>query len=139
MTSANILLYETLIGAVTWDPDRELAVFEYAPDFLNSGIEVSPLMMPLGPGRFTFPNLPRETFKGMPGLLADSLPDKFGNLLIDQWLARQGRTPQSFDPVERLCYTGVREVWWKVAWSLGWLEPLASRISNPGETPNTVR
>ncbi len=108
MTSANIILYETLIGAVTWDPNRELGVFEYAPDFLNSGIEVSPLMLPLGPGRFTFPNLPRETFKGMPGLLADSLPDKFGNLLIDQWLARQGRTAQSFDPVERLCYLGKR-------------------------------
>lgn len=108
MTSANIILYETLIGAVTWDPDRELGIFEYAPDFLASGIEVSPLMMPLGPGRFTFPGLPRETFKGMPGLLADSLPDKFGNLLINQWLASRGRTPQSFDPVERLCYLGKR-------------------------------
>jgi serine/threonine-protein kinase HipA len=108
MTSASIMLYETLIGAVTWDPERELGVFEYAPDFLASGIEVSPLTMPLGAGRFLFPGLPRETFKGMPGLLADSLPDKFGNLLIDQWLARQGRTPQSFDPVERLCYLGKR-------------------------------
>ena len=108
MTSASIMLYETLIGAVIWDPERELGVFEYAPDFLASGIEVSPLMMPLGPGRFSFPGLSRETFKGMPGLLADSLPDKFGNLLINQWLVRQGRTPQSFDPVERLCYLGKR-------------------------------
>jgi serine/threonine-protein kinase HipA len=108
MTSASIMLYETLIGAVTWDPERELGVFEYAPDFLASGIEVSPLTMPLGAGRVLFTGLPRETFKGMPGLLADSLPDKFGNLLIDQWLARQGRTPQSFDPVERLCYLGKR-------------------------------
>ncbi len=108
MTSAKVILYETLIGAVTWDPQREIGTFEYAPDFLASGIEVSPLVMPLGSGRFTFPNLPRTTFKGMPGLLADSLPDKFGNLLIDQWLARQGRTPQSFDPVERLCYLGKR-------------------------------
>ena len=108
MTSAIIRLYETTIGAVTWDPERELGVFEYAPDFLGSGIEVSPLMMPLGAGRFSFPNLPRETFKGLPGLLADSLPDKFGNLLIDQWLAVQGRRPESFDPVERLCYLGSR-------------------------------
>ncbi len=108
MTSAVIRLYETAIGAVTWDPERELGVFEYAPDFLGSGIEVSPLMMPLGTGRFSFPNLPRETFKGLPGLLADSLPDKFGNLLINQWLAGQGRTPESFDPVERLCYLGSR-------------------------------
>ena len=108
MTSATIELYETTIGAVTWDPDRELGVFEYAPNFLTSGIEVSPVMLPLGPGRFSFPNLPRETFKGLPGLVADSLPDKFGNLLIDQWLARQGRRPESFDPVERLCYLGTR-------------------------------
>lgn len=108
MTSAAIHIHETLIGAVTWDAERELGVFEYAPDFLASGIEAAPLMMPLGAGRFVFPDLPRETFKGMPGLLADSLPDKFGNLLIDQWLARQGRTPQSFDPVERLCYLGKR-------------------------------
>lgn len=108
MTSAAIHIHETLIGAVTWDAERELGIFEYAPDFLASGIEVAPLMMPLGAGRFAFPDLPRETFKGMPGLLADSLPDKFGNLLIDQWLARQGRTPQSFDPVERLCYLGKR-------------------------------
>jgi serine/threonine-protein kinase HipA len=108
VTSAAIHIHETLIGAVTWDAERELGIFEYAPDFLASGIEVAPLMMPLGAGRFAFPDLPRETFKGMPGLLADSLPDKFGNLLIDQWLARQGRTPQSFDPVERLCYLGKR-------------------------------
>ncbi|MEO8614948.1 MAG: type II toxin-antitoxin system HipA family toxin [Luteolibacter sp.] len=108
MTSAIIRLYETAIGAVTWDPEREIGVFEYAPDFLGSGIEVSPLMLPLGAGRFSFPNLPRETFKGLPGLLADSLPDKFGNLLIDQWLAQQGRRPESFDPVERLCYLGSR-------------------------------
>ena len=108
MTSAIIRLYETAIGAVTWDPEREIGVFEYAPDFLGSGIEVSPLMLPLGAGRFSFSNLPRETFKGLPGLLADSLPDKFGNLLIDQWLAQQGRRPESFDPVERLCYLGNR-------------------------------
>lgn len=108
MTSAIVELYETAIGAVTWDEGRELGVFEYAPDFLDSGIEVSPVMLPLGAGRFSFPNLPRETFKGLPGLLADSLPDKFGNLLIDQWLTRQGRRPETFDPVERLCYLGTR-------------------------------
>ncbi len=108
MTSATIELYDTAIGAVTWDPERELGIFEYDPDFLGSEIEVSPIMLPLGAGRFSFPNLPRETFKGLPGLLADSLPDKFGNLLIDQWLAHQGRRPESFDPVERLCYLGTR-------------------------------
>ena len=108
LSSAAIHLYQTLIGAVTWDADRELGVFEYDPDFLRSGIGVSPLVLPLRSGRFSFSGLNRETFKGLPGLLADSLPDKFGNLLIDQWLAAQGRLPQSFNPVERLCYLGTR-------------------------------
>lgn len=108
MTTAEIHLYETLIGAVAWDGAREIGVFEYDPAFLRSGIEISPITLPLRAGLFTFPELPRETFKGLPGLLADSLPDKFGNLLIDQWLVRQGRAPESFDPVERLCYLGTR-------------------------------
>lgn len=108
MTTAEIHLYETLIGAVAWEPSREIGVFEYDPAFLRSGIEISPVHLPLRSGRFSFPELPRETFKGLPGLLADSLPDKFGNLLINQWLTRQGRTPESFDPVERLCYLGTR-------------------------------
>ncbi len=108
MTTVAIHLYQTLIGAVTWDETRELGIFEYDPAFLGSGIEIAPLTLPLRAGRFSFPNLSRETFKGLPGLLADSLPDKFGNLLIDQWLARQGRTPQSFNPVDRLCYLGTR-------------------------------
>lgn len=108
MTSAAIHLYQTLIGAIIWDDERELGLFEYDPAFLRSGIEVSPLTLPLRAGRFSFPHLSRETFKGLPGLLADSLPDRFGNLLIDQWLAGQGRLPQSFNPVERLCYLGSR-------------------------------
>ena len=108
MTSAAIHLYDTLIGAVVWDPDRNIGLFEYDPSFLASGIEISAITLPLGPGRFSFPDLPQETFKGLPGLLSDSLPDKFGNLLINQWLARQGRTPASFNPVERLCYLGSR-------------------------------
>ena len=108
MTSAIIQLYGTSIGAVSWDPDRELGIFEYDSGFLGSGIGVAPITMPLGPGRFSFPNLSRDTFKGLPGLLADSLPDKFGNLLINQWLTQQGRSPESFDPVERLCYLGTR-------------------------------
>lgn len=64
--------------------------------------------MPLGPDPYEFPALPKDAFKGLPGLLADSLPDKFGNALIDAWLAQQGRLPDSFNPVERLCYIGTR-------------------------------
>ena len=87
---------------------RDYAAFQYDPAFARSGIELSPLTMPLSERVYEFPALPRGTFHGLPGLLADSLPDKFGNALIDAWLATQGRTPESFGAVERLCYTGTR-------------------------------
>ncbi|WP_323762153.1 type II toxin-antitoxin system HipA family toxin [Maricaulis sp.] len=108
MTRADVILWGRRIGAVLWDDDRDIGVFEYVPAFTHSGIQPAPLAMPLRPGVFEFPDLPRGTFKGLPGLLADSLPDKFGNLLINRWLAEQGRQPDSFNPVERLCYTGRR-------------------------------
>jgi serine/threonine-protein kinase HipA len=87
---------------------RDYAAFQYDPAFAGSGIELSPLTMPLSEQVYEFPALPRITFRGLPGLLADSLPDKFGHALIDAWLATQGRTPESFSAVERLCYTGTR-------------------------------
>jgi serine/threonine-protein kinase HipA len=87
---------------------RDHAVFQYDPEFAASGIEISPLTMPLSERIYAFPELPRNTFHGLPGLLADSLPDKFGHALINAWLATQGRTPESFRAVERLCYTGIR-------------------------------
>jgi len=105
---ARVILWGSVIGAVTWIEDREVGVFQYAPDFLSSGIQLAPLMMPLGEFPCEFPALPRNTFKGLPGLLADSLPDKFGNAVIDNWIASQGRTAASFHPVERLCYIGSR-------------------------------
>ncbi len=105
---ARVLLWGSVIGAVTWLEDREVGVFQYAPDFLGSGIQLAPLMMPLGEFPYEFPALARNTFKGLPGLIADSLPDKFGNAIIDAWLASQGRTAASFHPVERLCYIGSR-------------------------------
>jgi len=108
MTDARVLLWGRDIAAVTWDENQELGIFQYSPDFLNSGIEVSPLVMPLKEGTYQFPSLGKETYKRLPGFLADSLPDKFGNALINAWLARQGRTPESFNPVERLCYIGNR-------------------------------
>lgn len=108
MNDAKVLLWGSVIGAVSWLEDREIGVFQYSPDFLNSGIQISPLMMPLNEFPYEFPALARNTFKGLPGLLADSLPDRFGNTLIDAWLSSQGRTAASFNPVERLCYTGTR-------------------------------
>ena len=105
---AEVHLWGRLIGAVAWDADREFATFEYDRRFQRSGIEVAPLHMPLGPTFYSFPELSRSTFRGLPGMLADQLPDKFGNALIDVWLAGQGRSPSSFSPIERLCYVGRR-------------------------------
>jgi len=110
MTTARVLLWNRDIGAVTWLDDQEIGVFQYTPEFVNSGVEVAPLMMPLQDVPYQFPALARETFSGLPGMLADSLPDKFGNELIDAWLASQSRSPGSFNPVERLCYTGSRGI-----------------------------
>lgn len=105
---AKVELWGRTIGAVSLDDGREVAAFQYDADFARSGIEVSPLSMPLSERVYEFPALSRVAFHGLPGLLADSLPDRFGNALIDAWLATQGRTPESFSAVERLCYTGSR-------------------------------
>ena len=105
---AEVHLWGRQIGAVSWDTSRSLATFEYEPGFLRSGIELAPLTIPLGPGLFSFPELGFASYRGLPGLLADSLPDKFGHLLIDTWLASEGRDRSSFSPVEQLCYVGTR-------------------------------
>lgn len=111
--TARVTLWGELVGAVSWLNDRSLALFEYDPVFLKKGLDISPLHMSIddaamGDGIFSFPALKRETFRGLPGLLADALPDKFGNSIIDAWLARVGRDAAGFSPVERLCYTGKR-------------------------------
>lgn len=105
---AKVQLWGRTIGVVSQAEGRDTAAFQYDPEFATSGIELSPFTLPLGDRVFVFPELARRTFHGLPGLLADSLPDRFGNALIDAWLARQGRTPESFTAVERLCYTGTR-------------------------------
>ena len=107
-TLAEVRLWGSLIGAVLLEAGTEAAVFEYDPDFIRSGIQVSPLRMPLDSARYMFPQLNPTTFNGLPGLLSDSLPDRYGHTLIDAWLAGQGRDPDSFDAVERLCYIGRR-------------------------------
>ena len=105
---ARVRLWGRTIGAVALEAGRDHAAFQYDPGFAASGIELAPLVMPLSDRVYEFPALPRNTFHGLPGLLADSLPDKFGNALIDAWLATQGRAPESFGAIERLCYTGTR-------------------------------
>jgi serine/threonine-protein kinase HipA len=105
---ATVRLWGQDVGAVAWDGPRGLGTFEYMGSFLRTGLDIAPLTMPLGVGVFSFPALGRQTYHGLPGLLADALPDRYGNSLIDVWLARQGRSTDDFTPVERLCYMGTR-------------------------------
>ena len=107
-TVAEVRLWGRTIGAVSLGNGDEVAAFEYDSAFSQSGIQVAPNTMPLSTRVHRFPELSVTTFHGLPGLLADSLPDKFGNVLINAWLATQGREPESFNAVERLCYTGER-------------------------------
>jgi serine/threonine-protein kinase HipA len=106
--TCEVRLWGHTIGAAFWDEAEQLAAFEYHPAFRPSKIELAPLMMPLGERIYRFVDLRRTSFQGLPGLLADSLPDDFGNAVIDQWLIREGRDKTSFSPIERLCYIGQR-------------------------------
>jgi serine/threonine-protein kinase HipA len=113
---AEVYIWDELAGAVAWQEDTGLATFEYDPGFKTLGWELSPLKLPISsPKRiYSFPELRKErnteynTFKGLPGLLADALPDTYGNQLINMWLAQQGRPQDSMNPVEMLCFIGTR-------------------------------
>lgn len=110
---AEIFIWGKKVGAVSWNELRQHARLEFFPNFEKEGLDLAPINMPLekireGKRLFGFPHLSRATFRGLPGLLADSLPDDFGNQVIDAWLAAQGLAPESFSPVDRLCYIGNR-------------------------------
>jgi serine/threonine-protein kinase HipA len=107
-TVAEVRLWDRMIGAVSLEEGARIAAFQYDPAFVASGIQISPVVMPLSSQVYQFPPLAAVSFHGLPGLLADSLPDRFGSALIDAWLATQGRKPESFNAIERLCYIGVR-------------------------------
>jgi serine/threonine-protein kinase HipA len=108
MTVAAVRLWGTRIGAVSIGAGAPYATFQYDPVFARSGIEIAPVQMPLRAQPYRFPGLPQDAFSGLPGLLADSLPDRWGTALVNAWLASQGRTQSSFDVVQRLCYVGTR-------------------------------
>ena len=126
MNTAIVKIWGKTVGAVAYDDTKGEASFEYEKAFVDSGLQLAPIKMPLNKGRiYNFPELVRtETFKGMPGLLADVLPDKYGNTLINTWLARQGRPSNSLNPVETLCFIGKR--------GMGALEfePITPKTSN---------
>lgn len=116
MQVAEVKIWNKLVGAVAWDADKGLATFEYDPKFKQLGWDLAPLKMPVSENRnqFSFAELRKDknsvydSFKGLPGLLADALPDKYGNQLINLWLAQQGRPLDSMNPVEMLCFIGTR-------------------------------
>ena len=104
---AKVNMFGLPVGIFRWDESYQVVRFEYESSFVGRGLEPSPLMMPVREGRvYSFPTLDRETFKGLPGLLADALPDTYGRALFDRWLALTGRT--SSNPIETLCYLGKR-------------------------------
>ena len=108
---AEVWLWDKLVGALAWAPDTATATFEYTPEWVKTGVQIAPLRMRSqadGTRIFHFPQLNRDTYKGLPACFADTLPDDFGNAVINAWLARNGRDPQSFNPLERLLYSGKR-------------------------------
>lgn len=118
VVAAEVWLWDRLAGAIFWDETHQLASFEFDQGFLRSGWDIAPVTMPLRQGKrlYTFPEIRRgrndafDTFKGLPGLLADMLPDKYGNQLINAWLVQNGRPTDSLNPVELLCFIGKRGV-----------------------------
>lgn len=113
---AEIKIWGELVGAVRWDESQQMGYFQYAPKFIQKAWDLSPIKMPIGEGSriYSFPELRKgrkeaeDAFKGLPGLLSDALPDRYGNKLINIWLAQQGRPENSMNPVEKLCFIGTR-------------------------------
>ncbi len=104
-----VYLWGLRIGALSYGPNDPLtAVFEYSPEFVGSGIQLAPLTMPLRTGTFRFPDISINSFNGLPGMLADSLPDRFGNQLIDSFLATKGIPPERITAIDRLHFVGSR-------------------------------
>jgi len=112
ITTAFVKIWNKRVGAVAWNPDNRIASFEFDKNFLSENLDLSPLKMPVENAKnkiFSFPELRNNfTFKGLPGLLADVLPDKYGNTIINAWLVRHGRASDSLNPVEMLCFIGER-------------------------------
>ena len=124
---AEVRLWGRQVGALVYDAATGFSSFEFAPEWLSRGVEIAPIHMALSPQVYQFPGLNPETYKGLPAVFSDTLPDDFGNAVINAWLARNGRSADSFTPLERLLYTGNR--------GMGALEfePAISRTANQSE------
>ncbi len=108
METIQVNFQNHLVGAVSFNSETGLGAFEYASSFIQTGVELSPIKMPLKKQVYSFSGLGHDTFKGLPGLIADSLPDDFGNAVLNAWIASQGKQPDDITPLQRLQYTGKR-------------------------------
>lgn len=106
--TADVYLWGKHIGSISQEENTNLMNFRYTDWAIDNNINLSPIMMPAERRTYRFPDLNKTSFNGVPGLIADSLPDKFGNAVINNWLLKQGRQPDTISAVERLCYTGER-------------------------------
>ena len=106
----NVRLWDLPVGALSWDDSQDLAYFEYEPSFIRNPLPISPLKMPVAKGVFSFAENRNNCFRGLPGLVADSLPDKFGDQIISEWFEAMGRPLETVNPLERLCYMGRRSM-----------------------------
>ena len=128
-----VRIWDTAVGAVALDPALGFYAFEYQPAFVRSGIELAPLTMPLAAASepFAFADLPDLTYRRLPGLLADALPDEFGNALIDAWMAQHGVKPTDITSLDRLAYMGRR--------AMGALEFKPARGPKPAASPTAIQ
>ena len=115
MTVAEVRIWGKVVGYVSWDDRNRASSFEFDNQFLKAGLDISPIKMPVNKATpsniytgISTSEADYLTYKGLPHVLTDSLPDAFGNSIVNAWLLAQGRLPESFNPVERLCYTGKR-------------------------------
>lgn len=109
VSSVEVFLWGERIGVTVMDPRYNYYAFRYTPEFRKLGIEPAPLQMPVGPDRtWLFTDLPVETYKRLPALLSDALPDDFGNALINRWMADRGIAAEDITPLDRLAYMSNR-------------------------------
>ena len=104
----NVYLWDTFVGSASAAEGNPFVRFEYSPDIRNLGVEISPYRMPLSGGVYSFPDLSLQSFRGLPGLLSDSLPDKFGNKVIAAYLRSRKLNPEDLTSIDRLAYAGKR-------------------------------
>ncbi|MEQ5790697.1 type II toxin-antitoxin system HipA family toxin [Muricauda sp. NFXS6] len=140
-----VTLWGENIGALSWDDDRNLGSFEFQPGFISKGLNVSPIHMPISGSKakiYNFPSLDEQTYKGLPGMISDVLPDDFGNNLIDRWLKLNGIKKTDFSPLDRLTYIGTRGMGaleFEPAKKLGYDQSTALNISSLVELSGKIQ